>query len=220
MGRLSDHATAMDIIAQLHASLLLCSFLRMAAGELTKRAALWTVCVCGSVPVSECMCVFVHVSKPHLYVCVCGSGLFLLESHCLCLVCVNASMFVSMHMLRALVCGVWGCVCMHVEWHLAKCGSERRNIWLIIEVPWKKYDHESVLGLRAQLQTGGRSTRRHAQPALRLPYHPEGWLQRSKWYSTKMAEENTAHSRRAILMTKSIGRSALISIKKRVSGWM
>lgn len=47
-----------------------------------------------------------------------------------------------------------------------------------------------------------------------LPSHPEGWLQRSKGYSTKMTEENTTYSRRAILMTKSIGRSALISIKK------
>lgn len=39
MGRLADYATLLDIIAQLHASLLLCSFLRMAAGELNKRAA-------------------------------------------------------------------------------------------------------------------------------------------------------------------------------------
>lgn len=38
MGRLADCATSLDIIAQLHASLLLCSFLRMAAGELNKRA--------------------------------------------------------------------------------------------------------------------------------------------------------------------------------------
>lgn len=40
-------------------------------------------------------------------------------------------------------CAVGGHVCMHVEWHLGKCGSSRRNIWLIIEVPWRKYDRES-----------------------------------------------------------------------------
>lgn len=57
----------MDIIAQLHASLLLfCSFLRMAAGELTKRADLCTAC--------ECVCMFFKreymrvCTKPHLYV--------------------------------------------------------------------------------------------------------------------------------------------------------
>lgn len=44
---------------------------------------------------------------------------------------------------RAPTCAVGGHVCMHVEWHLGKCGSSRRNIWLIIEVPWRKYDHES-----------------------------------------------------------------------------
>lgn len=83
------------------------------------------------------VCMSVHVFKS---VCLCMWG----KSHLYMCVWV---VFVS----RCLVRGVWGCVCMHGEWHLAKCGSERRNIWLIIEVPWKKYDHESVLGLRAQL---------------------------------------------------------------------
>lgn len=107
--------------------------------------------------VCVCLCTFffflnirVCLCADHICMCVCVcADCFTVCAHCV-FVCVNTSMCVSVHMLRALACGVWGCVCMHVEWHLAKCGSERRNIWLIIEVPWKKYDHESVLGLRAQ----------------------------------------------------------------------
>lgn len=98
--------------------------------------------VCVSVHVLDCVRV---CANPHLNVRV--QRLFFAWSYCsMCAI----SMCVSMHMLRVPACGVWGCVCMHVEWHLAKCGSEKRNIWLIIEVPWKKYDHESVLGLRDQ----------------------------------------------------------------------
>lgn len=201
MGRLSDHATAMDIIAQLHASLLLCSFLRMAAGELTKRAALWTVLVCTSVQNRICMCVCV-------------------DCFCLCLaVCVNTSMCVSMHVLRVLVYGV-SRVCVHAcrmtfseMWqrekkHLTHNWSAMKEIWSWICIRLTCSALKPAAAARGSMLSSV------------VPYHPEGWLQRSKWYSTKMTEGNTAHSRRAILMTKSIGRSALISIKKRVSGWM
>lgn len=60
MGRLADRATALDIIAQLHASLLLCSFIRMAAGELNKRAAVWTLLVCICVFFRGCVCACGH----------------------------------------------------------------------------------------------------------------------------------------------------------------
>lgn len=178
----------------------------------------------------SCARVYVHACFWVRFSCerTCVWGLFSPASPCLCpRVCAR------------LLARAWGCtcsacsacsacsyvvfrgVCMHVDWHLAKCGGERGNIWLIIEVPWKKYDHESVLGLRAQLLTSSRSTRQQAQPALRLPCHPEGWLQCLEMIlHTKWRGESAAHSRQAILMTKSIGRGALISIKKRISGWM
>lgn len=52
-----------------------------------------------------------------------------------CIVRVNPQVCACGCMLRVLVCGVAGCVCMHVEWHLAECGRGRGNIWVIIEVP-------------------------------------------------------------------------------------
>lgn len=157
MGRLADCATALDIIARLHASLLLRSFLRMAAGELNKRG-----CCVNSISVHPrvfywlcmwagriCMCRL--LSPPPLF---CSS----LPSTGCGLVSANTLAYVRACTRTAAVPApsssshrrVAGCVCMHVEWHLAKCGSGRGNIWLIIEVPWKKYDHESVLGLRAR----------------------------------------------------------------------
>lgn len=122
MGRLSGHASAMDIIVQLHASLL-CSFLRMAAGEVNQ----------GS-PFVDCTYVSVRA-------CV--------WDNCIHRVCVCVCR--CPHAQSACMWRLEGFVCMHVEWHLVKCGNERRNIWLIIEVPWKKYDHGCVFGLRAQL---------------------------------------------------------------------
>lgn len=73
-----------------------------------------------------------------------GFVFFLHDSSCTgCgLAGMSSSTCVSVH-TRACMCAVGGHVCMHVEWHLGKCGSSRRNIWLIIEVPRKKYDHES-----------------------------------------------------------------------------
>lgn len=94
----------------------------------------------------NCMCVYVCaclcVRRKPTSVCV----------NCFCL-CLRLLAWTRVARVWARTCTyvVLAGVCMHVEWHLAKCGSERRNIWLIIEVPWKKYDHESVLGLRAQL---------------------------------------------------------------------
>lgn len=147
MGRLADCATALDIIARLHASLLLRSFLRMAAGELNKRG-----CCVNSISVHPCVFYWLCMWARRICMCrllfpppfVCSS---LPASGCR-LVSANTSICAGVHAQRQ--CRVAGCVCMHVEWHLAKCGNGRGNIWLIIEVPWKKYDHESVLGLRAR----------------------------------------------------------------------
>lgn len=102
MGRLSDHTTAPDIIAQVHASLLPGSVLWMAAGELTKRAAFVREALVSTWPARFfsqmcmwsnhiCFCVSLSV-RPYLWIlkCVC---------ECLCV-------------LRVLVCSVWG-VCVH-----------------------------------------------------------------------------------------------------------
>lgn len=204
----------MDIIAQLHASLLLRSLLRMAVGELTKRAALWTafwsVCVCASCQTTSvyvcggCCC---FVPMPALIVCACVCVLmwpvvcvwmcsWVFTS--ICMWCIR----VCVHACRMTFTEMW-------QWekkHLTHNWSAMKEIWTRI-----------CIGLTCSGLTRGRSMRQHAKPVLWLSYHPEGWLQCSKWYlGKKMTEENTQYSRWAILMIKSIGRGSVISIKRRV----
>lgn len=172
----------MDIIAQLHASLLLRSLLRMAVGELTKRAALWTafwsVCVCASCQTTSvyvcggCCC---FVPMPALIVCACVCVLmwpvvcvwmcsWVFTS--ICMWCIR----VCVHACRMTFTEMW-------QWekkHLTHNWSAMKEIWTRI-----------CIGLTCSGLTRGRSMRQHAKPVLWLSYHPEGWLQCSKWYLGK-----------------------------------
>lgn len=220
MGRLADCATALDIIARLHASLLLRSFLRMAAGELNKRGCcvnsisvhprvfywpcMWAsrICMCrlffsffslfcSSLPATGCGLFSANAS-------ICagvhvrgggggGSGVLLAPPRCR--VCVHAC--------RMTFSKMW----QRERKHLTHNWSAMKEIW-----SW----------IRIRLSCSALNERQEAGPRLRLPCHPEGWLQSTECYSAKMTEGNTVHLRRVILITKSIGRSVPISIKKGV----